>query len=235
MCIVVYFMIIEIRLFLRLKLKYFQQFWSLIHLAIIGCSWGSIGIYIWRYHNSNHISKLFSQTNGNIYINLQLAVSITNLLRYFRSFCCFFAIIKFIHICQMHSRLALFLHTLRHSVKELVSFLMMFSIIFMGFVCLFYLLFLSKIAASADPFGTVAMLFQMTVLKYSTSQFYIADATLGPCCFSLFILIVVFICLSMFLSILNDNFRHARKNRQEKEEILYSVVKRFLQWTGNDK
>jgi hypothetical protein len=110
----------------------------------------------------------------------------------------------------------------------------MFSIIFMAFVCLFYLLFVSKISASADLLGTVEMLFQMTVLKYSTSQFYVADATLGPLCFSLFIFIVVFICLSMFLSILNDNFRRERKKRQETEEILLSVVKRFLRWTGKN-
>jgi len=225
-------MIKEIRLLIQLKSKYFKQFWSLIHVTIIGCSWGSIGVYIWSFHESNQISDLFKETNGYIFINLQFAVSINNLLRYLRGFCCFFAMIKFIHLCQMNSRLTLFLKTLQHSAKELVSFLIMFSIIFMAFICLFYLLFSSKIFASADPFGTVTMLFQMTVLKYSTSQFYVADATLGPLCFSIFILIVVFICMNMFLSILNDNFRRARKNRQEREEILSSVVKRFLRWIG---
>jgi hypothetical protein len=57
------------------------------------------------------------------------------------------------------------MQTLQHSVKELFSFLTMFSIVFMAFVSLFYLLFLSEIAVSADLFGTVTMLFQMTVLK----------------------------------------------------------------------
>jgi hypothetical protein len=227
-------MIKEIRLFIQLKWKYFREFWSLIHLAIIGCSWGSVGVYIWRFHESNRISQLFKQTNGYVYINLQLEVSINNLLTYLLGFCCFFAMIKFIHLCQMNSRLVLFLQTLQHSAKELISFLMMFSIIFMAFVSLFYLLFVSKISASADLLGAVEMLFQMTVLKYSTSQFYVASATLGPLCFSLFILIVVFICLSMFLSILNDNFRRERKNRQETEEILSSVLRRFLRWTGKN-
>jgi hypothetical protein len=227
-------MIKEIRLFIQLKWNYVRQFWSLIHLAIIGCSWGSIGVYIWRFHESNRISQLFEQTNGYVYINLQLEVSINNILTYLLGFCCFFAMIKFIHLCQINSRLALFFQTLRNSAKELISFLMMFSIIFMAFVCLFYLLFVSKISACADLLGTVEMLFQMTVLKYSTSQFYVADATLGPLCFSLFIFIVVFICLSMFLSILNDNFRRERKNRQETEEILSSVLRRFLRWTGKN-
>jgi integral membrane sensor domain MASE1 len=226
-------MIKEIRLLIKLKLKYLKELWSLINVAIIGCSWGSIGVYIWSFDESNKISELFKETNGYIFINLQISVSINNLLRYLRGFCCFFSMIKLIHLCQMNSRLALFLQTLEHSAKELISFLTMFSIIFMGFVSLFYLLFSSKIFSSSDLFGTVTMLFQMTVLKYSTSQFYVADATLGPLCFSIFILVVVFICLSMFLSILNDNFRRERKNRQEREEILSFAVKRFLRWTGN--
>ncbi len=234
MCFIIYFMIKEIRLFIQLKSKYFQEFWSLINLTIIGCSWGSIGVYIWRFHESNRISQLFKQTNGFSFINLQMEVSINNLLTYLLSFSCFFAMIKFIHLCQLNSRLALFIQTLQHSAKELLAYLMMFSIIFMAFVSLFYLLFVPKIAASADLFGTVEMLFQMTVLKYSTSQFLGADSTLGPLCFSMFIIIVVFICLSMFLSILNDNFRRERKNRQETEEILSSILRRFLRWTGKN-
>jgi preprotein translocase subunit SecG len=101
----------------------------------------------------------------------------------------------------------------------------------MAFVSLFYLLFVSKINSCADLFGAVQMLFQMTVMKYSTSEFIGADATLGPLCFSMFILIVVFICLSMFLSIINDNFRRARKNRRESEMLSF-MMQRFLRWTG---
>ena len=46
-------MLIEIRLFIRLKLKYFHEFWSLIEFGIIICSWMGVGIYIWRYHESS--------------------------------------------------------------------------------------------------------------------------------------------------------------------------------------
>ncbi len=231
MSFIIYFMIKEIQLLIELKSKYFRQFWSLIHLSIIVCSWASIGVYIWRFRESNRISQLFKQTNGYIYINLQLAIYINNLLTYLLSFCCFFGMIKFIHLFRINSRLSLFIQTLEISAKELISFLMMFSIVFMAFVILFYLLFVSKINSCADLLGAVQMLFQMTVMKYSTREFIGADATLGPLCFSIFILIVVFICLSMFLSIINRNFRRVLKNRRESEMLSF-MLQRFLRWTG---
>ncbi|CAF0773839.1 unnamed protein product [Adineta steineri] len=59
----------------------------------------------------------------------------------------------------------------------------------------------------------------------------ISDPFLGPFCFSIFIIIVVFICLSMFISILNDGFHHAEQNSIEDQQILSYMLKKFLNWT----
>jgi hypothetical protein len=60
----------------------------------------------------------------------------------------------------------------------------------------------------ASLFHTAQMLFEMTLMKFDASELSQA----GPFCFSLFIVIVVFICISMFLTIINDSFRRARGN-----------------------
>ena len=52
------------RLLFNLKWKYFHQFWSFIEIGIIVCAWSSVGIYIYRFKESNRIEKLFQQTNG---------------------------------------------------------------------------------------------------------------------------------------------------------------------------
>ncbi|CAF0990631.1 unnamed protein product [Adineta steineri] len=87
---IIYFMIIEIRLLFELRLKYFHQFWSIIQLGIIGCSLGSIVVYFWRFQEANRISQLFEQTNGYVYINLQLAVYVNDILTFLLGYCCFF-------------------------------------------------------------------------------------------------------------------------------------------------
>ena len=230
---IIYFMLIEIRSLFQLKFKYFFQFWSLVDLSIIICSWTSIGIYIWRYRESKRIGKLFEETNGFVYVNLQLATYVNNILTYLFGLCCFFGTIKFIRLCRFNQRLCLFIQTLKYAAKELISFSMMFTIVFISFLSLFYLLFVSKISTCSTLLHTAQMLFEMTLLKFDAGDFTGASAFLGPFCFSLFVLIVVFVCMSMFLSIINDSFRRARDNNEkDNEEIFSFMFNKFQRWIG---
>jgi hypothetical protein len=79
------------------------------------------------------------------------------------------------------------------------------------------------------------MLFEMTLLKFDSSQLTGAALFLGPFCFSLFIIFVVFICMSMFLSIIHDSFRLARRNGTDDQELFSLMLKKFLRWTGLKK
>ncbi len=192
-----------------------------------------MGIYVWRYHESQRIGKLLSQTNGYVYINLQLAAYVNDMLTYLYGFCCFFGTMRFLHLCRFSQRLNLFTETLQCAGKPLISFAMMFSIIFMAFLSLFYLLFVAKIAACSTLLGTAEMIFQMTAMKFDVHDLTEAAAFLGPFCFSLFIIIVVFICMSMFVSIIIDSFRRARaKVKNNNEEIVSFMMKRFQRWAG---
>jgi hypothetical protein len=196
-----------------------------------------VGIYIWRYHEYSRISKLFSQTNGYIYINLQLLTYINEFLTFLYGFCCCFSTVKLIRLCRFNQRIYLFIQALKQAGKELISFAMMFSIIYFAFLCLFYLLFVSKISTCSSLLQTAQMIFEMTSLRFNTSELTAAASFLGPFCFSLFIFLVVFICLSMFLSIINQNFRQTRKNiNKDNDQQIYSFMfDRFQRWIGLKK
>ncbi|CAF4231416.1 unnamed protein product, partial [Adineta steineri] len=175
---------------------------------------------------------LFEQTNGYIYINLQLAVYVNDILTFLLGYCCFFSIIKCLHLLRFNQQISLFAETLKYCAKELISFSLMFAIVFIAFLCLFYLLFVSKLSSCSSLLSTAQMLFEMTLMKFDASQISGADAFLGPFCFTLFMLLVVFICLSMFLSIINDSFRHAKDNQKDDQIMLSFMLKKFLRWTG---
>jgi hypothetical protein len=100
----------------------------------------------------------------------------------------------------------------------------MFSIIFFAFLCLFYLLFASKIWECSSLLGAAQMLFEIATTKYNIKSFIDAGSFLGPFCFSLFMIIVVFICMSMFLSIIADNFRRIRKRIPKHNDELFSFM-----------
>ncbi|CAF3982665.1 unnamed protein product [Rotaria sordida] len=229
---IIYFIIIEIRLLFQLKLNYFCQFRSLIELGIIVCSLRNVVVYLWRFQECKRISRLFKETNGYVYINLEFAVYANDLLTFFLSFCCFFGTIKFIHLFRFNRRLSLFTETLRYARRELISFSIMFSIVFMSFLSLFYLLFVSRISSCSSLLSSAQMLCEMTLMKFDTSELIGADVVIGPLCFSIFILLVVFVCLSMFISIINDSFRYARENQIQDQDILSFMLNNLLHWIG---
>jgi polycystin 1L2 len=230
---IVYFMIAEVASLFRLKFTYFRQFWSWIELGIIGCSWAGVGIYVWRYRELTRIGSLFQETNGYVYVNLQLAAYVNDVFTFLLGFCCFLSSLKFLRLCRFDHRLSLLTKTLQHAGKALASFSFMFSIIFMAFLALFYLLFVSKILACSSLLHTAQMLFEMTSLKFDVSELREADAFLGPFCFSLFIFLVVFVCMSMFISIIRNSFCTVRHNAfNEDQEILAFMIHKFQRWTG---
>ncbi|CAF1622969.1 unnamed protein product [Adineta ricciae] len=231
---IIYLMWIEIQLLIKLKWKkYIQQFWSWIELGIFVCSWTSLAIYVWRYKECQRIGRLFSETNGYVYINLQMASYINNILVYLFGFCCFFGTIKFVKLLRFNQRLCLFIQTLHYSANELISFSFMFTIVFMSFVALFYLLFVSQISSCASILLTAQMLFEMTLMKFDTQELIAAAPILGPLAFALFILIVVFVCLSMFITIINDSFRQAKENAEKDNQVMLTfMIRRFQKFIG---
>jgi hypothetical protein len=83
---------------------------------------------------------------------------------------------------------------------------LMFFLIFFGFVILFYLLFVSKLWSCSNVLETMEMLFEILLLSFDVRDIRNADAFLGP---------FVFICLTMFIAIINGHFRAARQQMQQ--------------------
>ncbi len=179
MLFIIYFMLKQFRLLIELKRSYLRQFWSFIGTRIIICSWIVVRISIWWYQELNHIQSLFKQINGYVYINLQFVSYVNDILTFLFGFCCFFGTIKFLHTCRFNARLSLFNQTLRSSAKQLISFTIMFSIIFISFLYLFYLLFNSKLWSCSTLLQTSQMFFEMMLLKFDATEINNAASFLG--------------------------------------------------------
>ena len=225
-------MIREARLLFKFKWNYFSQFRSFIEIGIIICSLTASAIYLWQYEELQRIENLLKQTNGYVYVNFQLISYINNIFNIIFGFCCFFGTMKFLHISHFSSHLSLFNQTFRYASKDLISFSMMYSIIFISFLCLFYLLFNSNISTCASILQTSQMLFQIMLLKFDISEINDGGRFLGPFCFSLFIFLGVFIYLSMFFAIINNSFRRAKGNVNDNEEMILYMLRKFQRWIG---
>jgi len=227
---------LEIRLFIRLKKLYFLQVWSYIEVTIIVCSWAGVGTYIWRTNEAARITGSFRETHGDAYLNLQLLAYINDVFSCLRGFCCFFVTLRFLHLCRYNQRLSLLSNTLKYSRRELVSYAFMFSIIFMAYLALFYLQFASYVWECSSLLQTAQMICQMIKLKFDTTTIVDAAPLLGPLYFASFIIFVVFVCINMFVSIINDNFRRVRADvyriHSDQMDAFIKFFNKIRRWFG---
>ena len=169
-------------------------------------------------------------------VNLQVAIYANDLLTYLLAFSCFFATLKFIRLGRYNHRLMFFVRTLQTAAADLLSFVSMFSIIFVAFIGLFHLLFVGELRSCASLLHTAQMLFEMTLMKFDAQQLSEAAPLLGPFSFSLFILTVVFVCMSMLVAIVNRSFRRVRRQGKvqahQDQPILAFMLEKFRRAIG---
>lgn len=228
---IIYLMFMEIRLFFRIKSKYIYRFWSWIEFGLIICSWIGVVNYLQWYHEYVRITRLFKKTKGHVYIGLQMLNYLNDYLTFIYGFCCFFRTIKLVRRCRFTNHLRFFLQTVKFAIHQLFSFALMFVLILLSFTCLLYFLFQSKLDSASSFSQTLIMLLEITLMKFDAFQFSDGRTFLSSFCFSLFIYVVVFVRLSMFLSIINQSLRRARTTVPDDQLEIYSfTLNRFLCW-----
>jgi hypothetical protein len=233
---ILYLLVEQIKSILRLRWTYLTSLWSYLDLTLIVSSLCSFAMMVWKYVESKHVAGVFTETNGYAYVNLQALVYITDLERIFLAIACFVCCLKPLRLCRFHRRLCFFGHTLRHAHPALISFSLMFSLVFIAFLCLFHFLFLADLQSCSSLLATSQMLFEMTLMKFDARELIESQPVLGPLTFALFILLVVFICMSMFLTIIGESFRYVRDHpflqsssvNQDTFAYMYERIRRLL-------
>ena len=92
--LIIYYIIEEIKLILKLRQAYMKQFWSYINWTIFICSWFGVVIHFFRQRELKKMANLLKTTKGRTPINLQPFSHLDNVLVYLISFCCFSGTLK---------------------------------------------------------------------------------------------------------------------------------------------
>ena len=232
----VYLVIQQILSVIQQRCEYLKNIWTYFDLLSVGFSSAAIGLVICKYRQVQSVRDRLQTTRGYTPISLSALLSIDDLLSFSLASLCFLTYLRCLRLCRFHRRLSLFLRAILHAGRELISFSAMFSLIFFAFVTLFYLLFISNLSSCSTIWRTAQLLFEMVLMKFDTDKLIEAQPILAPVVLTLFILLVVFVSMSMFVSIISDNFRFVRDHRQQRpdqdEQIFSFIIQKFQRWIG---
>lgn len=130
--------------------------------------------------------------------------------------------------------------TLEKSARQLFGFFLVFSLVFIAFTSLFYLLFHAHLLNYSTWFETAFTCIEMISIHFTTvPDLNKTNPFIAGLCLFLFIFLAVFLLRNMFISIIVDNFNSIRreqlKRANEVELIQFLTEKMKRLFGSNDK
>ncbi|XP_071504856.1 polycystin-2-like protein 1 [Diadema antillarum] len=147
----------------------------------------------------------------------------------------FIANLKFMKLLRFNQRLLLLSMTLKSAGYDILHYLVVFGIVFMAFSTMAFAMYNAYLVSFSSFGATIETLFSTLLGKFKFHEMLQASRYLGPVFFFCYVVVIMFICLNMFLSIINEAFTQVRLEnaRAENElEIVDFMMDRFKKWVG---
>lgn len=235
MLFTLYFIFAESRNLYKLRLAYFKEFWNFVELGICGMSVTAVVIYFYRMFETNRLTDVFKDSHGNEYMKFQYVGYWSEIFSYIIGWLVFFATLKFLKLLRFNKKICLLASTMKASARDLIHFSIIFNIVFLAFIQLFYMIYVANIKSfktfvTSCESGIVMMMGKFDIYEMSAAQPVLTQIFLF-----LYVLVITFIVVNMFLSILNETFTSVRMDtiKQNNDyEIVQFMMSRLKLWTG---
>ncbi|XP_065660260.1 uncharacterized protein LOC100203405 isoform X4 [Hydra vulgaris] len=229
------FTVRECRFLYRVGCKYFVEFWNLVEVALILFSVIEIGFFFYKDHLVKLLLERMPAKKPQTFINFQFASYWDLTHVYIVSLIVFFVTLKFIKLLRFNRHISLLSSTLKAAWYPLSMFFIMFSIVMCSVVTTSRIVFGSLLDGYQNYFKAIASIISLLLGKFSYSQFQNANGFLGPIFFFGFNIMVNWVVMNIFLTILNDAFTDVREElqfQQNEYEIVDFITEHFKAWLG---
>ena len=228
----------ECKEFYQLRWQYFGQFWNLIEVAISILAFVAIGFYVYRQKLAKDLLQKLPSKKPQTFINFQFAAYIDQIFIYVVALIVFFVSIKFIKLLRFNRRMSILADTLKHSWKPLGMFSIVMGIVLTSTFAFATIVFGRQMYGYRNMLVTAATQISLLLGKFDFNEYQNTNRVIGPIFFFLYIIMVNWILLNMFLSIINDSYEVVSDDLREQSndyEIVDFVVDQFKTWLGVGK
>ncbi|XP_078585335.1 uncharacterized protein LOC144867284 isoform X7 [Branchiostoma floridae x Branchiostoma japonicum] len=207
----------EVRRILTLGTEYFKMFWRVVELVLSLLALAEIGVHLYTAYLILDFNRI--QNNEDIgdyrYNKYKQAASWEKINTYIIGWLVCVACLKLLYLCRFNKRIARGPRVTRRALRPLVSFLVVFSFLFMAFCTLGFLVLGARLNQYSSFVRTMQTLFSVMLGKMDYYSVESAGGILGPLMLFCFLMFFTNILVMMFLAIFDD----AYKEIIEEEEI----------------
>ena len=231
---VVFFTVQEIREVFKERLLYFKNVWNILDWAnliilyiVLGMQLGTLLMTTGFSFTSATIKYVDFITVAN-FSTQELNVSALNF------FLLYFKIFKYLREVP---RMDAILVTISGAATDLCLFMLMASLVLIGFSAAFYVAFGMTVHGYRSIGNSFGSLIQALLGAFDYNELEYANPVMAPILFYLYFLVAFFVLLSMFIAILDDSYGLAKETQANGDMNFYGnlykkTVKRITGWMG---
>ncbi|XP_033737965.1 polycystic kidney disease protein 1-like 2 [Pecten maximus] len=220
----------------KTKGNYFANAWNVVDFfCIVG---GCIGVamYFGRFILSNETLGKFKDDPKN-FVNFQHLAFWDLIFVLVLSCLVFLSTIRVVGVLGYDKRIGEVFRVVDNCARDLFWFGIMFFYIFMGYCMLGYLVFGRNIKAYWNIFDTMGTLFISMIGKSKFTELNEQDPIMAQFYFFTYILLIVYVLLTMFLAILCDSIAvvHAQTKNDRSEELVAFIIEQIKKFFSSSK
>ncbi|CAH1238914.1 PKD1L3 [Branchiostoma lanceolatum] len=197
----VFFAVKQVKNVLARPIQYLSEFWSWVELLVVVVGFSTLGVY---FKAQFIIDETADQRTSPVFELYKSAVNWYGVYTYLLGFviCC--VTLKFIRLLRFNSHVLSLSMTLKNSFKPVIQFCVIAGIVLMGFTQMANLLFGTKLQGYEDILSSLAGLCTMMLGAFDFDAIVEGHRMLGPLMFFSYQVMMQFILLSMFMTIVMD-------------------------------
>ncbi|XP_021356998.1 polycystic kidney disease protein 1-like 2 [Mizuhopecten yessoensis] len=220
----------------KTKGNFFANAWNVVDFVCVvgGCI--GVAMYFGRLILANETMGNFTEDPKN-FVNFQHLAFWDLIFVTVLACLVFLSTIRVVGVLGYDKRIGEVFRVVDNCARDLFWFGVMFFYIFMGYCILGYLVFGRNIKAYWNIFDTMGTLFISMIGKSKFTELNEQDPLMAQLYFFTYILLIVYVLLTMFLAILCDSIAvvHAQTKNDRSEELIAFMIEQLKKFFSSSK
>ena len=212
---------------------FWRNLWNIIDLAITALSIASLILYFMRLAFLKFAIKKFRKDRSK-FVSFQYVVLLNEGVKISLALAVLLLNLKFLRLLRFNRKISVLSSSLKASARKLVSFMVMFLVIFLAYCFLVLLVFGAVLKDYRSIVRCMVSMMAMVLGNFEYYDLVEVHPIIGPAVFFSFMVIFQFVIMNMFIGILCDSFEEVRAdavkqcNEYEILEFMTNRLKAFL-------
>lgn len=234
MAFLLYFLYKQVKKYRNEGREYFKDPWNYPELLVLGFSLSAVGLYFARLAITKYSLKNMHDAPGE-FVSFQYVAFIDEWVSATTAMAVFFSVLKFLRLLKFNRRVSTLMITIKVAYKPLLSFMLMFFILFLAFSQFAFVVFGINNGDYASFPKTLGSMMSMTLGSFDFDALTSSSRLLGPIFFFSYVVMVLFVLMNVFIGILNDALSDVSSDssiQSNEHEILDFMLHTFKRTVG---